>query len=727
MTTSAARKTRTTLKLPMDHEAPAASTEEHLDRGMVSLKAVKSPCKSRQEGKSSAVGPKQPISQKVVKDTSQRVKFAIVNTQNTSVQVKYAQRQTGKVGGKEEVRDVSKHSTEKKPSKSRHGRDSQAIVERRESRPLSHPTVTDSHTSYQKYVVSQTTEYTNNIDSDITTAANTPAPVVVEEGVAESVSGVEESFQSSKADLSSRGSCEAFQSDDNSSASLSQLGRMSGRAGPQSRLDSTREDSAKVSMTHSGRVTIEVDMRFDSIGDHQGSEPSEHSGLTGKRDHPNMFEVGEETDIDASQPDTLSQDVDSEMFDDKLDGSPGPFLQSGSALSIGSSNAAESDYQQSDAGYFLEGGDEVKEHESDLELLSAKVFPDPVEQALQSYNVTMSQSSISCHSDTEYQPRSDPALASLNGKHDSVDREVPISNAELPSAIDKDTDSMASSQLMNEVSFMDEPKGNVMYPSLSDDSTMQPPGAQTASQTVPASTLSSPKLSTPCTSSLSSVGMPPSHDPTSTTTCSSQYLTPSAQSVTSQPRTSLGSVHSSVHSMNIHQSSHLFDGLPPLLTSSRAETSSWLLAHHSVSKMKEDELQPPSDSGEVDSSHARMNDMESGITRVESEPPLTIESQSHWPDYSGVSSREGSSIGMASTRSIDVSDSTAQGVGPVQVGGDVVAETTDFESVGKFSFVREDFLSEKASDSVEGALDVRDGDAGSPSSLKLAVSLAVTI
>lgn len=674
------------LHQPATSDTPDASQERTSHRDKRSAKPVKSSSKSlsdkQVDTKVGSRGEKQPASQKFVVDTSQKVKFAITKSQNTSVQMKYADRQADRIVHKESVQNLpSKQSNVKKPSRLKQERStkpSQSLTERQKSRPVSHATATDSRTSYQHYIISQTTDYIDG-DSNITSqTVNTPAPFIIEQGVSVSVSGVGDSFQPSRVDLSGEvfqeGEDEISEMSDSRSQSLlsSCLERRSDDE-LFSRSDTSnvgeRMDSAKVSMSQSGRVTIEVDMRFGSM-DHHASEFSEHSTVT-TGDQLSIPTPDEETctvDQDESQH-LLSHNVepDSEVNSMKMESDKASSLtRSDSTLSVDSSEGQTESHDQeseleSEQGEF--SGADKDEYGSDLQLHPSTLMArDAVEVGSQPYSGTVSRSSISPYSEVDSEPRS----AYLSGQTDSV--KIGDLNTVLSVASEKALNSLASQNCKEEKSSgvidnTDEPKQSRSSEHLS---AIEPGEAKTISASTSSSTLqaspSSPKLTSPYSRSLSSVGMPfsvPSH--VTTTTSDSQNVTP-PHSVTSQPRSSFGSIDSSVHSIK-PSSSHVLEGLRLFSNSSHADTSSWLLAHHSVSKVKEEdeELGYAEDNIVKESSHKIVDDVESEVASDGSTSLLKNQSVhgSH-SQLSSLGSREDSSIKFSSTKSIDIGDDETQ-------------------------------------------------------------------
>ena len=407
----------------------------------MSLKPAK-PLSRKQEGDG---GQKQTKGQKVVVDTRQKVKFAITNSQNTSVQMRYALRQSERGIGKELASGaLSRQPDGKRTSRSkqeRHMTASETLVEGPESRPLSHPTLSDSHpseTSYQRYIISQTTDYVN-MDSNATTkAANTPAPIIIEEGISVSVSGVGESFQPSTVELS-RKSYETFQSDEMSevselhSHSLSQLESKTDNESD-SRPDSSvgkQASSAQVSIPQSGRVTIEVDMRFQSM-DRRGSEPSQSSSIAGG-DRMSMSAFSENscaytTDRDESQPLMVDKVADSETEIGRVESDRRSPLGSNSTLSLGStddmSNRQESEDSEGDPFHHDDDEVGIERHDSDVEQQPSKlILQDPIGHDSQPHSRSTSKSSVSYHSEADSQTRSKRSL--LIGDDTCLNVELP--------------------------------------------------------------------------------------------------------------------------------------------------------------------------------------------------------------------------------------------------------------------------------------------------------------
>ena len=551
-------------------------------------------------------------------DTSQNVKFAIVNSQNTSIQMNLSQRQpAGRVTEKEAssvaIGRKSHAKLNLKATRLRQERQVNVVSsEGSESRPFSRPTGTDSHlsaSSYQRYIMSQTTDY-RNVDSNLTTkAANTPAPLIIEQGVSVSVSGVESSFQPSKVDFSSR-SYESFQDDERSersdiqSQSVSQLEDETDTES-YSRPDSSssysmmgeRVDSAQgemISKPQSGRVTIEVDMRFSSSIDRPGSELSQlSSSFAGGADGLSMSAVSEQSRASSSQGSsqlhTVPHEAGTEVNVEEMKSDRGLQLESATALSIGTSEARSS-FRESGGDFHEEAMDEVELQASKL------VFQhQDMEHDLQPYSGSMSKrSSISYQSEVESQPRSEH-LSIQSSRIDPMEHE----NLDLEQqSFDKESKFLASLEHLDEVaptiSTTDKPEDI----KLSAQETLDIQDHISKSSTTLHASSSDHKLSSHYSQSLSSIGIPPyslrSQGATTTTYASSQQQCHSltlSQSVTtaSQPqsqRSSFGSIQSSVHSIK-PSATHMIEGLQHLSTSgSHADTSSWLLAHHSGSKIR---------------------------------------------------------------------------------------------------------------------------------------------
>ena len=608
----------------------------------MSARPVKSPSKplSTQKHKLQA-GQKQPASQKVTLDTSQKVKFAIVNSQNTSLQMNFSKRQPGRVIGREAS---SFAPTGKKDGlkNSRFRQERQVDVpstEESESRPFSHPTATDSHlsaSSYQRYVMSQTTDY-RNADSNLTTkAANTPAPVIIEQGISVSVSGMGDSFQPSRVDFSSK-SYESFPDSQTSegseihSQSVSQLGGQTDNdTGSYSRLDSSgysmTEDSAQgemVSKPQSGRVTIEVDMRFPSM-DRPGSELSQLSSSLAGGDGLSMSAVSEQSRTASSQDGgsqlhTLPHEAGNEIGDivGTVENDRGSQLESISALSVGTSEVRSS-YQESEGGeggHFREEGevlDMVELQASGLERQHQDEYDS------QPYSGSVSKrSSISYQSEAESQPRSEHSSIHehLNVEQQSFDK-VPETVASLEH-LDEVAPAINTADKPEDISISDIKLSDNFTTRLQASENFDPQNHVSKSSSTLHASSSDLKLSSPYSRSLSSIGMPYSllSQAAATTTMSTssqqQHSTPSQSVATSQmqsQRSSFGSVQSSVHSIK-PSATHMIEGLQHLSTSeSRADTSSWLLAHHSISKMgrghpsDEEKDEDPVDSAEVEES-----------------------------------------------------------------------------------------------------------------------------
>ena len=684
----------------------ASATVEPTATTSQSLKPVKSPtiksiAAQKQDSKKAGGGAEEKIkkaaSQKVTMDTSQKVKFAIVNSQNTSMQMNLSQRQPVRGIGKETSSlAIDGKFVHGKPNlkSSRLKQERQpnnihvASSEGLQSRPFSRPTPggTDSHlsaSSYQRYIISQTTDHRNVDSSNLTTkAANTPAPIVIEQGVSVSVSGVDSSFQPSKIDFSSKsyeslGGGETSEGLDNiHSQSMSQLeGETDSES--YSRPDSSNSYSMSeeqvdspllqgevaASKPQSGRVTIEVDMRFSSSVDRPVSELSQlSSSLGGDGTYGggtdgllSMSAVSEQSRAASSQDGsqiihTLTHEVhigsEADMADEVMDGDRRSKLESASALSLGASEA-RSAYQESERGdkeganFHEEDGAEIRErHGMDVteeELQASKIVfqhqGKDGERDSQPYS--SKRSSISYPSGVE----SDNLSSAKSSRIDPMEHEDLIAKQEH---FDKQSKMVASLERLDKraptISTTDEPED----PSISDrklpdisSTQLQAFGVHdhnniSKSFTVLHDSLASDRdkqLSSPYSRSLSSIGMPPSFSPLlpasrdATTTGSSlseedkgqegegdsSLLTPSQpESVTtgtvtapgsqSQTRSasqrssfvsSSGSVQSSVPSMK-PSATHMMmiEGLQHLSTSgSHADTSSWLLAHHSGSKI----------------------------------------------------------------------------------------------------------------------------------------------
>ena len=686
--TKTTRRVQITSHQPTSTNLPPASSAaaEHVNKDGGSTKLTTTSSKPLLEKVEPKVGGKgEKGRQKIVVDSSQKVKFAIANSQKTSVQMKYAQRQT--IRKELLASDVrSKPTDARKLSSGRHKqekieRSSQAVTDERESHPLSRPTVTDSRTSYQRYIVSQTTDYMN-ADSNITTkTANTPAPIVIEPGISATVSRVEDSFDQPSRMGSSTQSYESFQGGDgrsetSASHSHSLLGELERRSDNESySIPDTsdvggRMDSAKVSMSQSGRVTIEVDMRFGSIDQH-GSEFSEPLD-----DKSGAF------DQSGPQP-FLPHEVDrSELEINREESGTNSSVRSNSAVSFSSSDARSS-YHESEADYgedsSTEGEVRREEYGSGLELLSPNLLlHNPVEHASQPCSASMNRSSISSHLEVDSQPGSEQLSirGSITGSISRGDVD-----AKLQVASERDLITMASLHHTREgipeitATDRDVPVKTGSHASLSVDSTTQShklsatidlnDDAESASSSTLHDSTGTQKLTSPYTRSLSSVGMPLSL-PSQVTTSDSQYLTPShSTAVTSQPRTSFGSIESSVHSIK-PSSSHVLGGLRGLLTSSsKADTSSWLLAHHSVSRMKEEEEEERDEEENFvepvgrESGRDSVNDTEGGDSNSILSGNILRTSQSDLPDHS-LCSGERSSIWLSSTKSVEIDDNGSQ-------------------------------------------------------------------
>ena len=600
---------------------PDAVHADTVEPSSQSLKPVKSPLKPisihKHEGRVSSQAKKQAASQKVTMDTSQNVKFAIVNSQNTSIQMNLSQRQpAGRVTEKETssvaIGRKSHAKLNLKASRLRQERQVNVVSsEGSESRPFSRPTGTDSHlsaSSYQRYIMSQTTDY-RNVDSNLTTkAANTPAPLIIEQGVSVSVSGVESSFQPSKVNFSSR-SYESFQDDERSersdmqSQSVSQLEDETDTES-YSRPDSSssysmmgeRVDSAQgemISKPQSGRVTIEVDMRFSSSIDRPDSELSQlSSSFAGGADGLSMSAVSEQSRASSSQGSsqlhTVPHEAGTEVNVEEMKSDRGSQLESASALSIGTSEARSS-VRESGGDFHEEGMDVVELQASKL------VFQhQDVEHDSQPYSASVSKrSSISYQSEVESQPRSEH-LSIQSSRIDPMEHE----NLDLEQqSFDKESKFLEHlDEVAPTISTTDKPEDIKLHVSAQETLDIQD-HIPKSSTTLHASS-SDNKLSSHYSQSLSSIGIPPyslpSQGATTTTYASSQQQCHSltlSQSVTtaSQPqsqRSSFGSVQSSVHSIK-PSATHMIEGLQHLSTSgSHADTSSWLLAHHSGSKIR---------------------------------------------------------------------------------------------------------------------------------------------
>ena len=743
------------------------------------LKPVKSPTKSiatqKHDSKvGGAAGKKQAAAQKVTMDTSQKVKFAIVNTQNTSMQMNLSQRQRGRVLGKETSSlAVDRKSHGKKnlaASRARHDRQANHIVssEGSESRPFSRPTGTDSHlsaSSYQRYIISQTTDYRNIDSSNLTTkAVNTPAPVIIEQGVSVSVSGVESSFQPSKVDVSSK-NYESFQGDETSEGSdiLSQsVSQLEGDTDSESysrpescssysmteeQMDSPLQGEM-VSKPQSGRVTIEVDMRFSSSIDRPVSELSQLSsslaggGSSGAGDDGlTMSAVSEQSRTassrDGSQLHTLhSSEAGNEVDMEAMERERGSELESASALSMDTSDV-RSGYQESERGE--EGEGDIPEEDAaeiekygmdDAELQASKLVFQHQEEAdgSQPYSAgsrSGRSSSFSYQSDLESQPRSDRSSV-RSSRIDLKDL-----NAMKQEYFDKESMTVASLEHLEEgapaISTADKPEDTHTCTSICDrelsDGTTHPIADRyprdhnSKSSTVLHGSRSSSghKLSSsPYSRSLSSIGMPPSYSiPASqdvTTISSSQqqyrYLTPTSQSVTTaasrtgsqrssfgsvpssqqqldtltpsqqslttatatsqtrSQRSSFGSVpESSVPSIKPSATHMMIEGLQHLSTSgSHADTSSWLLAHHSGSRIQSEfPVSDERDGGVVDLVKGEdsydKESMKDVMSEIEVNDSKSILGENLQHESQTIDSRESSSICLTSAKA----DDSAQG------------------------------------------------------------------
>ena len=634
----------------------AANTVEPSSR---SLKPAKSPIKSISTQKhdlkvggasgQGAAGKKQAASQKVTVDSSQKVKFAIVNSQNTSMQMNLSQRQPGR-GGRVTGKETSSLAVDRKSHGKPDLKASRLSQERRpnlvssegsESRPFSHPTVmTDSHisaSSYQRYVMSQTTDYRNIDSSNLTTkAANTPAPIIIEQGVSVSVSGVDSSFQPSKIDFSSK-SYESFQGDETSEGSDTHSQSVSQLEGETDSESYSRPESSgshsmadeqldslqgeMVSKPQSGRVTIEVDMRFSSSIDRPGSELSQlSSSLAGGADGLSMSAVSEQSrtasSLDGSQLHKLPHEVGSEVDVGAVESDQGSQLDSASALSIGASEGRSSRQEserREEGEDFHEGAAEMEKYGTDMvEFQASKlahVFQHQEdERDSQPCSGSMSKrSSISYQSDIDSHPRSEHLSSAISSRID------PMEHGDLnmeQQYFDRKSKTVVSLERLEEAaptiskpadpSISDRKLSGISTTQLQASETLDIHNHTSKSSTMLQASQSSSdhKLSSPCSLSLSSIGMPPYSVPSqgaSTTTSASsrqQYhsLTPS-QSVTTasqtrSQRSSFGSVQSSVPSIK-PSATHMIEGLQHLSTSGlHADTSSWLLAHHSGSRIR---------------------------------------------------------------------------------------------------------------------------------------------
>ncbi len=646
------------------HHAAARATSH-------SLKRVKSPIKSTstatqkhnlhvQAKVGGASGKKQAAAQKVTMDTSQKVKFAIVNSQNTSMQMNLSQRQKqpGRMTGKEATSLASDRKSHGKPNlKSPRSRQHVDVrvpsSEGTQSRPFSRPTGTDSHlsaSSYQRYIMSQTTDHRNNdIDtytcSNLTTkTANTPpAPIIIEHGVSVSVSGVESSFQPSKIDF-----CESFQGDDDGtsegseilSQSVSQLDERETDTGSYSTRSDTCSSSYSYSMTgdqmdspllgremastkpQSGRVTIEVDMRFSSSIDRPSSELSQlslssaaaggsgheagmgdglsMSGAVSEQSHAASGRGSQEDEHD-SQPDGGSVSKRSSIsHQSDVDSQPSLSVQSSRSDSmvrenLMSSPKRESFSKKSKNLASLEHLDDRPTSaiiintadKSDDTFMSDRRLSDistTQQQALDVMQDHMSKSSTTLHDDSQSSIDRD---SSKPYSHSLSSVGIPPSYSPLPASQDATvTFSISANSQHHEYHSLPPPSQSVTTaassPTRSQRSSfgsvqsshqqqyhsLSPPLSQQSVTTATTSQTRSQRLS---------FGSVPSQ---SVTTASSQMQS---------QRTSFGSVQSSVPSIKPSASHLMFEGLRHLSTSgSHADTSSWLLAHHSGSKIRSD-------------------------------------------------------------------------------------------------------------------------------------------
>ena len=491
--------------------------------------------------------------------------------------------------------------------------------------------------------MSQTTDYRNVDSSNLTTkAANTPAPIIIEQGVSVSVSGVESSFQPSKIDFSSK-SYESFQGDETSkgsdthSQSVSQLGgetdtksysrpdSSSSYSMTEERMDSLQGEM--VSKPQSGRVTIEVDMRFSSSIDRPGSELSQlSSSLAGGADGLSMSAVSEQSRTASSQDGSLlhklPHEVGSEVDMGTVESDWGSQLDFASALSIGASEA-KSSHQESERGeeggdFHEEGAAEMEKYGTDVvELQASKLVCQHQRDERDSQAYTggsmSKRSSISYQSDIEPHPRSEHLSSAKSSRIDPMEHEDLNMEQEY---VDKESKTVESLEHLDEVAPTinttdkpEDPSVSDRKLHVSDNSTTQPQASETldthdhiskSSTILPASqSFSDHGLNSPYSHrSLSSIGVPPyslpSQGATTTTSASSQQqyhsLTPSLSvttaSQTRSQRSSFGSVQSSVPSIK-PSATHMIEGLQHLSTSgSHADTSSWLLAHHSGSKIR---------------------------------------------------------------------------------------------------------------------------------------------
>ena len=800
--------------IPSSVAVPDASihttTNDDAEPTTQSLKRVKSPAKSTsiqkhnlhaKVGGAEGNSKKQAASQKVTMDTSQKVKFAIVNSQNTSMQMNLSQRQPGRMPGKETSSLAVDRKLHGKPNlkspRSRQGRQKSLHVdvpssEGTQSRPFSHPTGTDSHlsaSSYQHYIMSQTTDYRNNTrdtSSNLATkTANTPAPLIIEHGVSVSVSGVDSSFQPSKIDF-----CESFHDDETSegseiiSQSVSQLDEEETDTGSYStRPDSSsgsysysmmtgeqmdspllRGDSEMVSTKpQSGRVTIEVDMRFSSSIDRPVSELSQlSSSLTdggghGEGDGLSMSGAVSEQSHAASGG---SRSQEGELYSQRDGGSASkrssvsyqsdmlvesqPRLDHSSVQSSLSASTLREDLSAPKQESFdktfasLEHLDEGAPAISTTggTSISDRRFSDISTTRFDVLQDRKSKSSTTLHDDSQssidHSPR--PHSHSLSGSSIGM----PPSYSPLPASQDGTATpySISASSQKHQYHSLPPPLQSVttasqtrssLGPVLDQSSQQQyqsftPPSQQSVATAATSQTQSqrsslgsiqssqpqyqsftppSQSVTTAATSQTqsqrSSLGSiqssqpqyqsftPPSQSVTTAATSQTQsqrsslgsiqssqqqyhsFTPPLSQSVTTaSQRSSFGSVPSSMPSIKPSATHIMIEGLQHLSTSgSHADTSSWLLAHHSGSKIRSDfpasderdrdavdlvEREDSYDTGSVKYAKSEIFEVDDSASLLGANLQHESQSQSRLQDFD---SRESSNVCLTSTKTDD--------------------------------------------------------------------------
>ena len=659
-----------------------------------SLKRVKSPAKSTsiqkhnlhaKVGGAAGNSKKQAASQKVTMDTSQKVKFAIVNSQNTSMQMNLSQRQPERMPGKETSSLAVDGKLHGKPNlkspRSRLGRQKSLHVdvpssEGTQSRPFSRPTGTDSHlsaSSYQHYIMSQTTDYRNNTrdtSSNLATkTANTPAPLIIEHGISVSVSGIDSSFQPSKIDF-----CESFHDDETSegseilSQSVSQLDEEETDTGSYStRPDSSgsysysimtgeqmdnpllRGDPEMVSTKpQSGRVTIEVDMRFSSSIDRPVSELSQlSSNLTdggghGEGDGLSVSGAVSEQSRAASGSRSQEGELDSERdggsvskrssvsnqsdmlveSQPRLDHSSVQSSQSASTLCEDLSAPKQESFDKTSAllEHLGEGAPAISTTGGTS--ISDRRFSDISTARLDVLQDRKSKSSTTLHDDSQSSIDRSPRPHS----HSLSSIGMPPSYSPLPASQDGTAtpSSISASSQHHEYQSLPPPLQSVTTASQTqsslgpvlDQSSLQQYQSFTPPSQQSVATAATSQTQSQC-SSLGSIQSsqqqyqsftPPSQSVTTAATSQTQsqrsslgsiqssqqhyhsFTPPLSQSVTTaSQRSSFGSVPSSMPSIKPSATHMMIEGLRHLSTSgSHADTSSWLLAHHSGSKIRSD-------------------------------------------------------------------------------------------------------------------------------------------